>query len=343
MKTKSLLLTACLLLAGPVAVQAQFYCVTNNGTLTITGYTGTDSAVAIPGAINGLTVTGIRYEAFYGCWSMTSVAIPDTVTNIGYAPFEASGSLTAISVSASNTAYGSTAGVLFNKNQTTLIQYPVGNAATSYAIPNGVTCIGTNAFGDCASLANITLPNGVACIGDYAFWYCAALNSVTIPGSVTYMGYDAFSATDINSLTVSDGATSIGPSAFFACPSLATVTIPASVTNIGSMAFGDCGCLTLITVNAGNSFYSSVGGVLFDKRQTTLLQYPIGVQAPAYSIPIGVTSIGDDAFWSCLNLASVTIPTGVTNIGDGAFDNCQSLTNAPIPEGVINIGDDAFW
>ena len=68
-------------------------------------------------------------------------------------------------------------------------------------------------------------------------------------------------------------------------------------------------------MDTNNSFYSSVNGVLFDKNQFTLIEFPGGVGG-SYTIPGSVTSIGSDAFVSCTNLTSVTIPGSVTNIGD---------------------------
>ncbi len=56
----------------------------------------------------------------------------------------------------------------------------------------------------------------------------------------------------------------------------------------------------------------------------------------------GVTSIGDDAFYGCENLANITIPDSVTSIGDDAFSNCKSLTSITIPNGVTYIGDGTF-
>ncbi len=55
-----------------------------------------------------------------------------------------------------------------------------------------------------------------------------------------------------------------------------------------------------------------------------------------------VTSIGDDAFYRCPGLKSVTIPATVTSIGDGAFDSCYGLTSVDIPNSVTSIGRYAF-
>jgi len=78
--------------------------------------------------------------------------------------------------------------------------------------------------------------------------------------------------------------------------------------------------------SAPNTAYSSLGGVLFNQDQTTLIEFP--GNASTYTIPSSVTTIGDYAFSYCGNLTSVTIPNSVTTIGAGAFDSCSSLTSA---------------
>jgi hypothetical protein len=71
-------------------------------------------------------------------------------------------------------------------------------------------------------------------------------------------------------------------------------------------------------VDTRNPAYSSVGGVLFNKSLTTLVQYPAGI-AGSDAVPNSVTSIGDDAFSNCFSLSSLTIPKSVTSTGYGAF------------------------
>jgi hypothetical protein len=337
----ALILSLLLLLVMPAVVQAQFMFTTNNdGSLNIYQYTGSGGAVSIPGTTNGLQVTSIGAAAFYGCTGLTSVTIPNTVTSIGLGAFlycskltsatigtnvtsigiEAfcyCSSLTSITVAALNPAYSSVDGVLFDKSQTTLIQYPVGKTG-AYTIPNTVASIGELAFGTCLSLTCVTMPNSVTNIGDDAFAQCTSLTNVTIGTNVTIIGTNAFSF----------------------CTSLTNITIPGSVISIESQAFSYCTSLTNITVAALNFAYSSAAGVLFDKSQTTLIQFPCG-KAGAYTVPDSVTNIGGGAFIDC-DLTSITIPKGVASIGDEAFEQCTSLTNITIPDSVITIGSWAF-
>jgi hypothetical protein len=81
---------------------------------------------------------------------------------------------------------------------------------------------------------------------------------------------------------------------------------------------------------------------LFDKSQTTLIQYPEG-KAGSYTIPNGVTNIGDEAFQSCASLTNIVIPNSVTSIGNETFQGCTSLTSVTIGNSVTNIGFGAFY
>lgn len=241
-----------------------------------------------------------------------------------------------------------------------------------------VTSIGSCAFHGCSSLTSITIPNSVTSIG-IAFDWCKKLTQINvdtantvyssvngvlfskdktelirypegkadtsyaIPNGVTSIGYWAFcDCYSLTSITIPDSVTSIGTMAFEDCSSLTSITIPGSVTSIDDNAFYVCRKLNQINVDTANTAYSSVNGVLFNKEKTKLIRYPIGKADTSYSIPDGVTSIGDYAFSWCSSLTSITIPDGVTIIDRNAFQYCRSLTSITIPDSVTYISAEAF-
>jgi hypothetical protein len=170
-----------------------------------------------------------------------------------------------------------------------------------------------------------------------------SLTSVTISGSVTSIEAEAFlNCINLASVTIPASVTSVGDYAFSECTALTSVTIPGSVTSIGAGPFAECTRLLAITVDAQNSFYRSMNGVLFNESQTTLIQYPGGLGG-SYTIPGSVIGLGEAAFYFCARLSSVTIPASVTNLGSYTFAGCTSLTNVTIPGNVTSIGTEAFY
>jgi hypothetical protein len=139
-------------------------------------------------------------------------------------------------VETNNPAYSSVSGALFNESQTTLIQYPGGNVATFYAIPNSVTSIEDYAFGGCTNLTSVTIPDSVTSIPDYAFTGCTNLTSVTIPKSVTNIGNAAFGdCTGLTSVYFQGNAPTFGSVVFvFSSDNNATAYYLPGTTGWGS-------------------------------------------------------------------------------------------------------------
>lgn len=251
------------------------------------------TSVIIPNSVDTIGAFAFMY-----CTSLTSVSIPNSVVSIVNCPFGFCSSLTSISVDSNNPNYCSCDGVLFNKDQTYLIQYPIGNEGTSYIIPNTVMVV-----------------------GEYAFSKCPNLKSVTIPNTVSVLAIGVF-----------DG-----------CSGLTSINIPSSLTTIGTDALFNCTALTSIEVDNSNPIYSSANGVLFNKTQTILYQYPAGNTNANYIVPNTVTKISGYAFYECTGISTVVLSSSVTSINPYAFYDCYSLKSIIIPSSVALIGGEAFY
>ena len=282
-------------------------------------------------------LTSIGRLAFYYCFGLTSITIPNSVTSIGNFAFEACFGLTSIT------------------------------------IPNSVTSIGQMAFWGCTNLTSITIPNSVTSIGQEVFDGCPGLTSIVvenentnydsredcnaiietntntliagckntiIPNSVTSIGSHAFDGcSGLTSITIPNSVTSIGNAAFTYCIGLTSITIPNSVTGIGQMAFWGCSSLTLIAVENENTTYDSREdcNAIIETSTNTLI-----AGCKNTIIPNSVTSIGSHAFDDCSGLTSITIPNSVTSIGQEAFRCCSNLTSVTIPNSVTSIGNFVF-
>jgi len=298
---------ALLILFGfPSALHAQFDFVTNNGVVVIASYTGPGGEVDIPSQTNGLPVAGLDTYAFHNRLELTSVIIPESVTNIGLGVFEDCHNL------------------------------------ASVTIPASVMTIGEQAFYNCWSLTNVTVPRAVQTIASGAFYGCSALTSLPISSSVTNIGESAFyDCGSLPSIAIPMGVQSVGAGAFSTCLSATNVTIPSSVTSISGNAFNACSSLEAFVVDSQNPSYATQGGVLFSKDLTLLIAFPAG-KAGSYSVPGGVTKIGDAAFALCQNITNLYIPGSVTNLGVGSFSHCEGLSKIAIPSSVRYIDNYAF-
>lgn len=138
-----------------------------------------------------------------------------------------------------------------------------------------VTSIGELAFRGCSTLTSITMGANINTIGGGAFNVCGSLTNIVFGNSVTNIAEGAFAECgNLANVTIPDSVTSIGENAFDGCASLTTVTLGCGVTNIAIQAFAGFNHLLSITVATNNPVFSSLGGVLFDQKQTVLLQYP---------------------------------------------------------------------
>lgn len=263
-------------------------------------------------------ITTIGEDAFAFCDGAYGIDIPASVTTIVGNPFWDRRGKT-ITVSQDNPNFEVIDGVLFDKNEKRMIYCPDWNEASSYTVPEGTLEIGTRTFkgGDASILKEIILPDGLKKIDDYAFEECYGLEWIDIPEGVTSLGYQILP--NFSHLEV--------------------IRIPASVSEMNGNPFA--GTAVKVVLSPDNPNYEIIDGVLFDKRNHSLVAYLDDTGEESYVIPEGTTEICAGAFSYC-RLKQIAIPESVTVIGEDAFQNCRNLEEIVIPESVTEIRADTF-
>ena len=256
----------------------------DDGTIEITGYSGSAENIVIPAQIDGKSVTRIGNNAFEKS-SAKEIVIPNSVTEIGSQAFSGCGKLTGVS------------------------------------IPNSVTMIRDRAFFDCNSLASITIPDSVTDIELQAFCNCTSLKEVTIPASVTDIGDEAFgyySDIDGSEIKKVDGF-KINYAKNTYGHYYATKNGFSDEDCIITNELSD-GTLE-ISNYAGNSATYEIPGEIDGKKVVRIGDYAFSdcTELTSVTIPDSVTDIRWRAFYNCVSLKSVTIPKSVINIDNYAF------------------------
>ena len=287
----------------------------------------TDAEYEIPQGVQTLEAS-----VFKNCESIEKIIVPQSVSTLPVTVFAGCENLREIVVDEGNENFTSENGVLFSKDKTTLICYPVAKTESEYEIPQGVVNIENSAFEKCQTLQSVTIPDSVTSVGSSAFSYCNYLSEISGADNVTNVGKKAFENTswlnkhpegvvyagkvaieykkgntsDEVSVDIKEGTVYVYDEIFSGCKNIVSVTIPDSVAYLGNNAF--YGCTKLAQVKLSSS----------------------------------LTTIDYNTFYNCKNLSSVIIPNGVTAIKEGAFSGCKNLTEVVIPDSVTYIERRAF-
>ena len=237
---------------------------------------------------------------------LTSITIPECVKVIDTYSFQGSDKLTAVNF-AGTPAVTTIGNRAFNSC----------SALTTFTVPATVKSIGARAFANCSELATFTFAGTptITSIGNSAFSDCKKLTSFTIPESVTTLGQTVFWYTGLTSLNIPAGVTSIGQALYCASP------------------------VTSLTIDAANPKYADLGcNGVFEKSTNKLI-----AGGAATTIPDGITTIGEEAFWGENGAFALTLPESVTTIESRAFHMTSGLTSVNIPSGVTHIDAETFF
>ena len=192
---------------------------------------------------NGVNTIG--QNAFSGCASIESISIPKSIKEIDDSAFSECFKLNSINVVSDNDYFCSLEGVLYNKDLTTLIQYPIDKKQSNFEIPSTVTSIAPNAFAYCNNIKSIQMHDNVLNIGTAAFSDCRFLSSIILSNSLRMIDENTFcNCSALTDITIPDSVSSIGNMAFSDCVNLATISISERTIDINIDAFDGCDSLT---------------------------------------------------------------------------------------------------
>jgi uncharacterized protein YjdB len=278
-------------------------------------------------------VTSVPNGAFTGYGNLQTVTLEDGTSTLTF-----NGS-SAFANSSLRTLY---LGRNLNYEYSVYAPFRQNTSLQTLTIGSQVTAIGNDLFYGCTGLNSVTINAGCTKIGDYAFYSCSGLTSVNL-GTVATIGDYAFAGCiNLPSITFTSSVKTIGKYAFNKCNNLLSLTIPASVTTIRSAAFSEAQVQTVkfedgtstLTFDGPSAFENSSLKTVYLGRN---LNYEYSVYAPfrqntsLQTLTIGsqVTAIGNDLFYGCTGLNSVTNQaTTPQSVGSNAFYN---VTISSIP------------
>ncbi|MCH5153602.1 MAG: leucine-rich repeat protein [Clostridiales bacterium] len=285
--------------------------------------------------------TSISNYSFYGATSLSNVTFDNSgegdrkLVTISYGTFYGCTSLTSIDLTGFTT--------LSCSSTTNSVFYNSG--LTSVTIPSSLTNLGSYAFYGSA-LRSVTLPtDGATTTGTYTFTNCKLLDTVTFAGtgtSLATIGNFAFqNCTSLNSIVFPSGLTTIGSNAF-ANSGLNTVTLSSTISSIDPQAFLGCK-IKSFTINGASGAYtlSGDGKALLSRDGKTLIRY-VGSDT-AYTVPAGITAIGDYAFYQNETLQEITFNDELETVGSYAFSECEALRSVSLNDGFKDLGSYAFY
>ena len=296
------------------------------------------SSIELPSALST-----IGKYAFSLCTSLPTITIPASVTTIGESAFEQCSSLTSIEVEDTNANYCSKDGVLYSKDETTLVAVPGGKEGV-FAIPEGVTAVSKSAVSYCTKLTHLSIPQSMATIEEYAFYGCENIKNIVCfaiyPPSVK--GSNAFTYIDRDEtlLLVPTGSESSYTSdAYWNWFHKTDNTIPDILIDGINYELNilSSGRATVKALPGTDKYEGDI--VIPDYVQFCGVKFTV-VEIDGYAfencdvtsvrMPEYIETVGNMAFKGCSHLTSIDLKY-ISSLGEGAFEGCTGLKSVDIP------------
>ena len=255
-----------------------------------------------------------------------------------------------------------------------------GSSISKVSIGNGVKTIGYRAFSS-TNLKKVTIPGSVKKIGMFAFAYNPWLSKIKLKDGVKTIGVGAFERTGIKKITIPKSVKKLATSGrysskytdgdnyttYYKGNPFVTLAKSVDIYSGGSKyvdehyylnntdriydknakkkgakaSYAIVDKLKAIKVAKGNKKYVAKKGVLFNKKMTTLVAYPMAKAGARYKMPKKVKTVAPGAFAFNLKLKSIALPKKLKTVGDAGFSR-TNITSITLPAKVSKAGYAAF-
>lgn len=195
-------------------------------------------------------------------------------------------------------------------------------------VPEGVICIGEEAFAYCTHVSEVILPEGVWLIDRKAF-FRSGIRNISLPDTLKRIGELAFAQTSLTSIDIPDQTENVDGRAFLEAAHLQKAKLPERITSLEPKVFS--GCVSLKDVIFPSRLKYIQGGAF---------QNCTGLER--IRLPEGLSVVWRNAFSGCRSLMEVYLGDSVELIGYAAFSGCTALEKMRIPEGLKMTEGDAF-
>lgn len=328
-----------------------------------TKYTGNKSIVVVPEGVTELapclfwdnqvieevilpdTLVNISGDTFYNSSNLRKVNIPKNVKFMGNNPFAGCPNIEVINESP---YFNFVDGILYNRDFTRLIYYPISKKDDRYEIKEGCRILGKHSFYLCDNLKEVVIPSSIIKLENNPFSGCTKINLVNksdyyhIDDSVIYdKDYSSvigcLNSINTDCLVLKD-VKRICRNSFWNCKGIRKIVLPKTLESIGYNPFVSC---SNIEFESNSENYMVYDNALYTADKSKLVCYPAKYAIGDIYLPDEVITLERGAFSGSDRMTNIHLHN-VSIISKTCFTNCNSLERVYCSDLVTYIGEWAF-